>query len=138
MPSAFLDRKSPPSQRQLPRVLGRAAPVWEELLGQLAQAHAPLVRSWSYSGKSHGWLLKLQRHGKTLVYLIPCEGFLVASLALREPAHAAALAEQWPADVRRALLGAPSFAEGRSVKLELRASADLAPVRKLVALKLAT
>ena len=137
MPSAFLDRKSPPSQRELPHVLGQAAPLWEELLERLAEVHAPLTQSWSYSGKSHGWLLKLQRRGKTLAYLIPCEGFLVASFALREPAHAAALAQKWPAAVQKQLAGAPAFAEGRSVKLEVRRKADLAAVLKLVALKLA-
>ncbi len=138
MPSAFLDRASPPSDRELLRVLGRGALLWGRLLEELGAAHAPLKHSWSYSGTSHGWLLKLQHRGKTLCYLIPCSGFLVASFALRERAHAAALAHKWPAGVARALENAPSFAEGRGVKLELRAKGDLAAALKLVALKLAS
>jgi Protein of unknown function (DUF3788) len=137
MPSAFLDKTSPPSERELKRVLGKSAALWKELLDGLVAAHAPLETSWSWSGKSHGWLLKLQRRGKTLCYLIPCPGFLVASFALREPAHAAALAEAFPPAVRCALEEARSFAEGRAVRLELRAAKDLAAVRRLVVLKLA-
>jgi hypothetical protein len=137
MPSAFLDRKSPPTEPELQRVLGKAALLWQQLLDELGAAHAPLAPSWSWSGSSHGWLLKLQRRGKTLGYLIPCEGFLVASFALREKAFAAALAEEWPAAVRRALSEAPRFAEGRGVKLELRARKDLDAARRLAELKLA-
>jgi Protein of unknown function (DUF3788) len=136
MPSAFLDRSRPPSEPELQRVLGKCAPLWKQLLDELGTAHAPLARSWSWSGKSHGWLLKLQRGGKALCYLIPCEGFLVASFALREQAHAAALQQKLPAALRRELADAPSYAEGRAVKLELRARKDLAAVLRLVELQL--
>ena len=135
MPSVFLDPKAPPEARALAAALGKSARLWEELAAGLVAAHAPLAVSWSWSGKSAGWLLKLARRGKALVYLVPGEGGFVASFALRPAAHEAALARKWPATVEAALRGARAFREGRSVRVEIRKPADLAAVRALVALQ---
>ena len=138
MPSAFLDHASPPEPGELANVLGRSAALWAGLCGALAAEHAPLKQSWSWSGKARGWLLKLQHKQRTLVYLVPCAGFAVASFALRESACAAALELELPAPVLRALREAPRFAEGRGVKLELRAKKDLAAVLALARLQRAS
>jgi hypothetical protein len=135
MPSVFLDPRSAPGARELERALGKCAAPWQALVDGLVEAHPPLAPAWSWSGKSHGWILKLARRGKALVYLVPGEGGFAASFALREKAHEAALARKWPAAVLEALRDAREFREGRHVRLELRKAADLAAVRALVALQ---
>jgi len=53
---------------------------------RLASEHAPVTETWSFSGKSHGWLLRLAHRKKALVYLVPCPGAFVASCALSDEA----------------------------------------------------
>ena len=53
------------------------------------------MAKWSWSGKNYGWSLALQRKKRTLVYLIPGEGFFTASTALGEKACAAAEEAGW-------------------------------------------
>jgi len=138
MPSAFLERDSPPGDRALADVLGKASALWKELRADLAAAHAPLDEKWSFSGKTHGWILKLSKKKQTVVYLVPCAGFFVASFALSEKECEAARRSKLPALVREIIDRAPAYAEGRGVRLEVRARKDLASVEQLAALEMST
>ena len=137
-PSAFLDRGSEPGERELEKVLGRAMGPWTELRARLASEHAPLTEAWSYSGKSHGWLLRLRQKKRTVVYLVPCPGHFVASFALGEKACEAARRGTLPRSLLEIVERAPKYPEGRGVRLEVRTRKDLASVRDLVSIKMAT
>jgi hypothetical protein len=130
-PSAFLDRGAPPTPADLEAVLGRAMQSWVELRTNLGSTFAPLGEKWSYSGKSHGWLLQLKHGKKTVVNLVPCRNYFVASLALNEEAYEAAQRSGLTASALDVVRLAPSYPEGRGVRLEVRSTKDLADVEKL-------
>jgi hypothetical protein len=136
-PSAFLDRGSPPSEQALEAVLGKGKDLWAELRDHLAAEFAPLGEKWSFSGKSHGWILQLRRKQKTVLYLVPCPGYFVASFALSEKACSAADGSGLPTRVLEIIQHAPSYAEGRGVRLEVRTKKDLANVQALALIKMA-
>ena len=119
-PSIFLDRGSPPERRKLEAVLGESSVLWTEIRARLAATCSPLTETWSYSGKSHGWLLRLARRKKPIVYLVPHPGYFVASLVLNEKGIEAAEASGLPQAVLEIVRHAPEFPEGRNVRIEVR------------------
>src|SRR6476646_9906186 len=112
MPSVFLERGSIPDERSLDAALGGASGLWARLRARLAAECAPLSEKWSYSGKSHGWLLQLRHKRRTVLYLVPCPGYFVASFALSERACRAAREAGLPAGVLAIIERAPKYAEG--------------------------
>ncbi len=134
-PSAFLERDAPPSRDDLEEVLGKSAALWSELTTGLASEFAPLAERWSYSGKSHGWLLQLRTRGKTVVNLVPGPGRFVVSLALNEKARRAAGEVELPESARAAIREGREFPEGLGVRIEVRGRRDLASVRALASLR---
>jgi hypothetical protein len=136
-PSVFLDRASPPGPLDLERTLGGANRLWVDLVARLAADHAPVTATWSWSGASHGWLLRLARKKATLVYLVPACGAFTASFALREPAVSAAKASPLPSEVLDLLERATLHREGRAVRLPVGTPEDVETVRALVAIKTA-
>ncbi len=136
-PSAFLDRDAPPSKTALAKTLGNADGLWEELLNQLSANFAPVLQAWSWSGKSHGWILRLRRRERTILYLVPGPGYFTVSFALGEKACRAAETAGLPAPVLDLIRNAPRYAEGRGVRIEVRRKMDLAIVRELASIKTA-
>jgi uncharacterized protein DUF3788 len=132
-PSAFLERGAPPGEKDLDLALGGSRGLWDRLLAALA-SEAPVVGKWSFSGKSHGWLLRVMRGRRTVVYLIPSPGRFVASFALSGKACEAARASDLPRAVMTMIEDAPIDAEGRNVRIEVRAASDLAVVLKVASL----
>ena len=136
-PSAFLDRGSPPSERALEAILGKGNGLWAELLADLSSEFAPLNEKWSFSGKSHGWILRLRQKRRTVLYMVPCPGYFVASFALGEKACQAARGSGLPARVLEIIQHGPKYPEGRGVRLEVRTKKDLANVEELASIKMA-
>jgi hypothetical protein len=136
-PSAFLDRGSPPGERALEAVLGKGNGLWAALRAHLAAEFAPLSEKWSFSGKSHGWILQLRQKQRTVLYMVPCPGYFVASFALGEKACAAAEGSGLPTRVLEIIQHAPKYSEGRGVRLEVRTRKDLANVQALALIKMA-
>lgn len=136
--SAFDDKTSPPEADQLAGTLGRANGLWEPLVEELASEYAPLSETWKFGGKQWGWALQLKQRKRTVLYLTPCRGYLIAGFALGEKAVEAAHRSDLPASVLAAIDGARKYAEGRAVRIEVRKRADVAVVEKVAAAKMAS
>ena len=135
--SAFGDKTAPPLADALAATLGPGYPWWNEVLERAASMCAPFSAEWGFTSASTGWGLRLKRGSRVIVYLTPCDGFLLASFALGDRAVRAARAGEAPDAVVALLDGARRYAEGTAVRLEVRHPEDVGTVLALVALKLA-
>lgn len=137
-PSAFVDRGSQPTDEAVAAVLGTSAGLWSALRAAVAEAYPPIDEGWSYSGRKHGWSLRLRRRDRAIVYLTPFASGFRASLAIPERAIPTVLATDLPPDVLAIVAGAPLSAEGRAVRIEVRSNADLAGVVALARIRMAS
>ena len=133
-PNAFIGRTKPPTDDELSTELGAARTLWDELLTELALP----IQEWnSYSPKA-GWSLKLKLKKRTIVYLAPCRGSFRVAFVLGDKAVEAARQSKLPKAVMKIIDEAPRYPEGTGVRLEIAARKDLAAVKKLAEVKLAS
>lgn len=135
-PNAFIGRTSPPSDADLESALGRAKPVWDQLVANLASEHKVTIQEWrSYSVKT-GWALRLMRGKRTIVWLAPSAGFFQTAFIFGDRAVRAARESRLSARVLQMLDSAPRYPEGTALRLQIRSAKDLVLVKKLALLKL--
>lgn len=132
--AAFADQSSRPTPKALARMLGRTSGLWTQLIAHLQAEYGPLVEEWHF-GKAYGWSFRLKRQKGALVYLTPRRGHFLASFALGEKACAAAKDAGLPGAIVEILDAAPTYAEGRGVRIPVRTARDRASVETLTALK---
>ena len=135
--SAFDDRSTEPGERELTRVLGRAAPAWRDLATHLAEQYEPLTETWKFSGAKWGWSLQLKRRKRTVLYLTPGRSRFLVGFTLGEKAVSAAHQSDLPAAVLDLIDSATKYVEGRGVRLEVRTKRDIETVERLAAIKMA-
>jgi len=135
-PNAFIGKTAPPTQNEIDTALGATADVWKQLLDWLAE-QAVADQEWKSSSPKYGWSLRLKLKKRTIVYLAPCEGCFRAAFVLGDRAVAAARQSDLSKTTLKLLDEAPRYAEGTGVRLIVKATKDLASVRKLAAIKLA-
>ena len=136
--SVFGDKAAPPDDVGLASALGPVTERWLATIDAVGREFDPLEAGWSFSGKAYGWSLRCSHRGRPVVYLTPLEGAFRASLALPERAMSAALDAELPEHVREILAAAPTYAEGRAVRLAITSDEDVASLVTLLRIRMAS
>jgi len=134
--NAFIGKAECPTDEELTAELGTAKPVWDRLLQELADEQDLVIREWNSYSRKAGWSLRLKRGERNIVYLSPGRGMFMASFALGDNAVAAARRSKLPKHILEIIDAAKRYAEGTAVRLDIGQSDNIAPVKKLVAIKL--
>jgi len=136
VPNAFIGKATMPTADEVAAVLGSAADVWKLLVDWMAE-RGVAVQEWnSYSTKS-GWAMRLKVKKRNIVYLAPCSSCFRVAFVLGDRAMAAARQSDLSKSTLKLLDDAPKYPEGTGVRLMVKATKDLAVIRKLALIKLA-
>ena len=103
----------------------------------MQEAYGPLTEEWNFAGKAFGWSFRLSQPKRVFVYMTPCRAHFLASFVLGEKACQAAHAARLPPQVLALIDGATKYAEGRGLRIPVRAKRDLDVVEALAAIKAA-
>jgi hypothetical protein len=115
--------------------LGRAASLWEAVLGLARERSPQLVETWHFAGAKVGWSLRLVEKTRNLVYLTPGEGSFRIGLVLGKNAVAAAREAGLSKGAAAILDAAPIYAEGHGVRFHVASRADMQAFPELLAIK---
>jgi len=137
LPNAFVGKKSQPTSKEVAAALGPAAVAWNELTAWLT-AQGIACKEWQSISPKYGWSLRPKLKARTILYLSPCERCLRVSFVLSDKAVAAARARALPKNLLAEIAQARRYAEGTGVRLIVKEPGDLASIRELVSIKLAS
>lgn len=135
--SAFDDKSRQPGADEVAAMLRRTSVHWCDLIEHISAEFPPLEKTWGFGGAKWGWSLRLKQKKRTVLYMTPCKGYFLVGFALGEKAVKAAHASRLSATVLAAIDGAPKYAEGRGVRLEVRNKTAREQVKRVAAIKMA-
>ena len=133
--SAFTEKNRMPTDEDLRRVLDKTYASWTKLLELVAERIDPINQVWGYTSASTGWGLRVHHRERVIVYMTPQHNQFLVSLALGEKAVVAAHAAKLPAALLKVIDGAPRYAEGRGVRVEIKSGRQLAALARLAEIK---
>jgi hypothetical protein len=94
-------------------------------------------QKWKTTSPRYGWSLRINLKKRTIVYLTPYAGCFRVGFVLGDKAVAAAHKSSLSKTVLRLLDEAPRYAEGTGLRLIVKGTNDLEPIRQLAVVKLA-
>jgi hypothetical protein len=132
----FVGMTTRPSDSHLEKALGRAKPLWDQLVAELESQHAVTTREWKSYSPKYGWSLRLMRGKRTIVWLAPYAGVFEVLFIFGDKALTAIRQTAIPVRVLRMLDQAPKYPEGTGLRFQIKTAKDIAVVKKLAAIKL--
>lgn len=135
-PNAFIGFTAMPTKKEVAAVLGSTAELWNQLVDWLAEQGAATQEWNSYSSKA-GWSLRLKHKKRNIIYLAPCAGCFRVAFILGDKAVAAAREGNLAKSTLKLLDEAPRYPEGTGLHLMVKATKDLATIKKLALIKMA-
>lgn len=136
--NAFIGKTEAPTEAELNAVLGDAQAAWDQLLAELEGELGVEVREWSSYSVKAGWSLRLKRKSRTVVWLGPCAGAFLVAFILGGHAMRAAKASKLPKRIVEIMKQAPKYPEGTGVRIVIKTAKELAAIKTLAAIKLAS
>ena len=131
---SFDDKEKVPDDKALAKGLGPSKNLWDEFVRHIGADYAPVTAAWGFY---KSWSLRLKQKKRTIVYLLPREGYFLCAFAFGGKATEAARQAKLPKAVIKEIEGAPVYAEGRGFRLEVRTAGDVKTMKKLAAIKMA-
>ncbi len=131
----FSDKTKSPTDEELMAALGETFVFWNELMNIICHRFNPVVE-WIFSSPKTGWGLRLRKDKRAILYMIPSQGYFIASFALGEKAVKAAHDSSVPKVILNMIDDAKKFAEGRAAKIEIRRAEDVLVVETLAIIKM--
>ena len=132
--SAFLDRSTPPADRDLLAALGDAAARWSRLARTLRELGAHATARWD--GPRSGWCVAYRRAGRPFVTLTPRAGGFDALVVLGRAEADAARGLPLGEGTREAFVDSPQLRDGRWLFLSIGSDADADDLLRLLSVKL--
>jgi hypothetical protein len=131
---SFDDKAKAPDDKALAKGLGASKDLWDELVGHIGAEYPPMTEAWGFY---KCWSLRLKQKKRTIVYLLPRDGFFLCAFVYGGKATEAARAAKLPKRIMKEIEGAPVYAEGRGFRLEVRTAKDIETMKTLAAVKMA-
>ena len=133
--SVFEDKATIPDDKMLAKALGKSNRLWQEIKKHLKAEYGELIEEWKFYGQKSGWILKTLRKKRNLFFFVPLEGSFQVSFIFGEKAVAAVEKSDLPKELITELKNARKYAEGRGMRIDVKNSADIEHIKKLVEIK---
>ena len=133
--SIFDDKSHQPDESDLIRTLGSTKTIWDAVVAHSRKVCGNIEEIWKFVGAKYGWSCRLVLKKRIIVYLIPQDKHFLIAFVFGDRAVAAIEASDISADIKREVMAAKKYAEGRGIRYPVTAKKQLADIKKLIEIK---
>jgi len=133
--SVFEYKETVPDDKALAKVLGEKKTLWDSVREHIASNYKDPGEEWKYYSKSSGWTFVIKSGKRTLIYLIPLDGYFKANFVFGEGAVNESLNSDMPAHIIKKISDARPYIEGRSFMVDVKGKDDADEVFRLIDIK---
>lgn len=91
---------------------------------------------WKFYSKKSGWILKMFTKKRNVLFIVPCEKYFRVAFTFGEKASDLIFNSELPDAIKKDLLMAKKYAEGRTIQIEVKLAYDLDNVLEMIRIKL--
>jgi hypothetical protein len=134
--SIFMDKEVTPTEKELENRLGKAYEIWKEIREIVLSKYPGGQSEWSFPGNKYGWNFRIKDKKRAIIYLLPREKFFLAGFVFGPKAFDAILNSAVSNDIKNSLKAARVYAEGRSVRIQVKNRKKINDITRLIEIKL--
>lgn len=135
MQSFFTDKQKAPSAAALESALGESIQHWQHLAAFALEASPGAVGEWHFGGEKYGWSFHIKTKKRVQVYLLPRNGFFKIALVFGRKATDQVLESSVADPIKDEIRSARVYAEGRGIRLAVRASDRIDDLDMLISIR---
>lgn len=136
MATSIFDVKAQmPNDNNITEALGSAKELWDKLEAHIFKNYQDTKTEWKFYSKKAGWSYIIKSGKRTLLYLIPQDGYFKITFVFGEKAVTEAKKANLPESILHSIEEAMPYVEGRSFMIEVRGKEDIEISKILLMIK---
>lgn len=133
--SIFEDKEIIPTDQELNHVLKESYQLWSNIVNYVFKNYIKPNDSWKFYSKKAGWSYLLKSDKRTLLYLIPNDGYFKIVFVFGDKAYEKIKLSSLPKDIITQVEMATKHMEGRSVKFVVQDNSCIENIKLLIEIK---
>ena len=135
--SIFTEKSKIPTDEDLMIALGTTYGAWYLIRDYIVAKFPISIAEWYFPGDKYGWSTRIKLRKRTILYLLPREGYFKVGFVFGQKAVDMITGSQMNTDIKKELEAAPVYAEGRGIRLDIKDSKLISDIKELIDIKLA-
>jgi len=131
----FLDKSIKPTVAQLKSVLAASYKYWSEILKKINSTHEKVFLEWKFYSSKTGWTGKALLNKRNLFFFRPFNNYFTLTFVFGDKAVNEIERSDVSEELKKELLSARKFAEGRTLPVFVTKKSDLKNIYKLIEIK---
>jgi hypothetical protein len=136
--SIFTDKSRIPSDDELLAALGKTCGAWHLIKDYVFAKFPAAIEEWNFPGEKYGWSNRIRLKKRTILYLLPREGFFKVAFVFGQKAADQIAHSQIQTGIKKELETAHVYAEGRGIRIDIKDSSLISDIKELIDIKLAS
>ena len=133
--SIFTDKSNIPTPEELEKAIGSTIHIWNEIVDYAHKKYPKAIDEWNYPGKNYGWSFRVKDKKRTIVYLLPREGYFKVAFMFGQKAFDTIMASDIDSSIKKELADAKVYVEGRGIRIDVKDDAVFKDIKKLIDIK---
>ena len=134
--SSLNDKSKEPDTILLKKTVGKTYEQWQSIKEFLEENYGPTVEEWKFYNQKSGWILKLFRKKRNLLFFVAQENYFALSLVFGDRVVAVVEKSDLSGEIINQLKNARKYAEGRGISFDVKDSKDIDSIKKLLEIKI--
>jgi hypothetical protein len=134
--SIFTNKNSIPNNSDLIIALGNLHELWQAIALYVYSKYPKATEEWKFSGEKYGWNFRIKDKKRAIIYLLPRDKYFKAAFVFGQKAFEVILKSDVSNEIKKELEMAKVYAEGRGIRIDVKADAILSDIKKLIDLKI--
>ncbi len=131
----FRIKDKPPLEVQIKEIIKDKYKILDAIRQYIRENIGKTNEEWKYYGVKNGWLLKTLLKKRNLFFVVMYDGYFGISFVFGDKAVDSVMESDISARIKKSLMEAKKYAEGRGVSFDVVDNKQLNDIKKLIDIK---
>ena len=131
----FKIKDNPPLEAQIKEIIKEKYKILDAIRQYIRESIGETNEEWKYYGVKNGWLLKTLLKKRNLFFIVIYDGYFRINFVFGDKAVDSVLESDISPEIKKSLMEAKKYAEGRGISFDVVDSEQLNDIQKLIDVK---
>jgi hypothetical protein len=134
--SIYTEKLIEPDDKMLSYDLAETKSYLDKIAEFMESEYGNFKPEWKYYNKKSGWILKMFTKKRNVIFVVPCEKHFRVAFTFGDKTSDLIFNSELPDFIKKELLEAKKYAEGRTIQIEVKSENYLDNALKMIKIKL--